>query len=281
MTQLLHVELQADKVEQHLQSLVNGIENLEAVEADLGLDLRNMVELLGRYPHNDDIHHHGESVLEHIREVVQDVTEVTETGPQRHLLGLVALLHDLGKAYTYEWIDGKHTFRKHAEVSVKIAEAMLGELRRDDPEMYQHVLDLVRLHDAFMRLLEARKGTANLRYLNKFMREAIYTNGKLDDLLTFAKADSFRAQRFQESLAGAQGVLQDIREVEKRRKDEEALKRRCEALPPDTVAALRALLEVEAPDAADLLPDLKAVNKALGSQKLYSVLRQVEDIVRG
>jgi poly(A) polymerase len=279
--QLLEIELQATKLEDLIQLLIDGIEDLDATEAALGLDIRNMVKLLDSYVHNDDIHHHGETILEHIREVLQDVTEVTEAGPQRQLLGLIALLHDLGKAYTYELIDGKHTFRKHAETSVKLAEAMLGELRQDDPGMYQHVLDLVRLHDAFMRLHEARKGAANLRYLNKFMREALYTSGRVDDIVTFGKADSFRSKRYQDSLSSVEGILADIETTKRQREAEEALKRRREALPPDTVAALRTLLKAEAPDVVALLPDLKAINKALGGLKLYSVLRQVQSTVKG
>lgn len=282
---LLNVELQADKVEEYLQGLVDGIDNLEEVEEELGLDIRNMVKLLDQYPHNDDIHHHGESILEHIREVLEDVQTVTEgkDKQQRQLLGLVALLHDLGKAYTYELRDvggkKKHTFYKHAEISVKLAEAMLRQLRENNVDLYKRVLDLIRLHDIFMRLMDAQRGSKDLKYLNKFMRESVYLDDHLDDLVTFSKADSFRAKRFQDTLNGVEAILEDIRKVEQQQKEEEEARARRQALPPDVEADLRILLEAEAPDVAPLLPDLKEVNRALGRKKMYPLLRQVQDVV--
>lgn len=283
MTKLLHIDIRPEGVEHYLQMLVDGIADLDATEAELGLDIRNLVEHLGRYQHNDDQHHSGETVLEHIKWVVEDVRKVTEYEPirdRRPVLSLVALLHDLGKGYTYELIDGKHTFRKHAEVSVKLTKAMLWELRRDDPATYGRIEDLVRMHDAFMRLLEAQKTAKDLKYLNKFMRGPIYPKG-VRDLIWFSTADGMRAKRFSGTREGITGLMLDLQKVEKARTAESKLKARWDNPPPDLVLHITELLKDTAPDMVPLMPDLRQVNKALGEAKRYETLAKLRELVTG
>lgn len=248
---LLLDRLDPTKVEVYVQGLVDSIDDLEGAEKELGIDLRNMVKLLDEFPHNDDIHHNGETTLEHMRWVVEDLDALTKgwDAERRQLLNLAALLHDLGKAYTYELRDGKHTFHQHAKVSVKIAEKMLAKLRKDNAKLYQRVLDLVRLHDVFMQLINARaEGGGNRKYLNRLMREAIYTEGHLDDLITLSKADGNRAKRMGETLEGIEAILADLKIVEdERHRELEERKRRATPLP-EVVEAVRAILEKHVPE---------------------------------
>jgi hypothetical protein len=260
-----------------IQSLVDGIPDLDQAEKDLGLDLRGLVKLLDAHPHNDDIHHSGETPLEHIRWVLEDVPKVASGPEQQRLLGLVALLHDLGKAYTYELIEGKHTFRKHGKVSLKLTEVMLHELRDSDPQLYQRVCDLVRLHDIFMVLIEARKGAKDLKYLNKLLREPVYTEGHLDDLVAFSRADGFRAKRYQDTARGMDEILATIEG--QKRAAEEAKAQKEQALR-DHMEEIRQLL-VEAPEALAALPNLREVNKALGQRNRLDLIQRLQSLLAG
>lgn len=277
------VDLHVDDVEAYLQGLVDGIDDLDEAEKDLGIDLRNLTKLMAKYPHNDDIHHNGEDVLTHTKWVLEDVHKLVDSKDtqKRQLLTLVALLHDVGKAYTYEVIDGKHTFRQHGQKSVQIAEKMLAKLRKDNAKLYQRAIDLIRLHDMFMQLINGRQHSGgSTKYLNKLMREAIYLDGHLDDLVTFSKADGGRARRLDDTLENVEKVLDDLKRVEKKRRDEAEARARRQQLDPETEEALRELLEAEAPDVVEHLPDLKAVNRALGQAKRYDVLKKVREVTQ-
>jgi len=258
-----------------IQSLVDGIRDLDQAEKDLGLDIRGLVRLLDVHPHNDDIHHSGETTLEHIRWVLEDVPKVAESPEQERLLGLVALLHDLGKAYTYELIDGKHTFRKHAKVSLKLTEVMLADLRESDPQLYQRVCDIVRLHDVFMVLGEARKGAKDLKYLNRLLREPLYTEGHLNDLVAFSRADGFRARRYQDTAREMETILAII---EGQKREAEEAKARKEQAIRDHLEEIQQIL-AEVPEALAALPNLRAVNTALGKQKRLDLIQRIQSLL--
>jgi putative nucleotidyltransferase with HDIG domain len=274
-------DLDPDLIETYIQGLVDSIEDIDAAEAELGLDLRNMVQLLDEFPHNDDIHHNGETTLTHTRWVLEDLQEIAKDKDetQRHMLNLVALLHDLGKAYTHEVIDGKHTFRQHAKVSVGIAKKMLAQLQKDDAQLYKRILTLVEHHDLFMNLVEARKSSSgNKRYINKLLRSAIYLGGQLDDLITFSKADGARAQRMQETLDGMLEVLDDLHPVESDRAEEARQQQLRDRPPAETVEAVRSILQEEAPELVSLLPNIRRVNQELGKARRYDVLKRIEEV---
>ncbi len=286
MTKLLDLDFRSEKVEIYLQMLVDGIDDLNATEAELGIDIRNMVKILGKYTHNDDQHHNGETILEHIQWVLEDVQNTTEDKrpdglqDRRQILSLVALLHDLGKGYTHAILDGRHTFWKHAEISTKLTRAMLWELRRDDPYTYERIEDLVRLHDAFIHLLNAQKTAEGFKYIKRFMQERIYPEG-LQDLIWFYYADGARAKRFSETRKEVESLMQNIKQVEQERANAKSVKARWANPPEALVDSIHTLLESEALDSISLLPDLKAVNKALGKEKQYEVLMKIRKLVEG
>lgn len=280
---VLDLDVAADKVEDVLQMLVDGIDDLEDVEKELGLDVRNLVRRMGQFEHNDDVHHHGETVLRHTKEVLEDLDKLTEgmDAERRQVLRLAALLHDVGKAYTHEILDGKHTFYEHAKKSVEIAEKMLAGLARERRDLYDRVLDLVRLHDTFMTLLASREQSkGSLRYLNKFRRERIVMEDNLDDLVTLTKADAGRARRLAETLEGIDGIFEDLRKVEERDRAELARRERAQANAERRKDEVRALFETEGVgELADLLPDISAVNRELGKRKLYNLLKGFKQIL--
>jgi len=280
---LRDIEITADRAEDVLQDLIDGIDDLEGVEGKLGLDIRNMRTLMRSFKHDADEYHNGEDVLEHTKWVLQDVEKLTKDmdAERKLVIRLAALLHDMGKAYTFEVIDGKHTFRKHAEKSVELAEAMLARHRKDLGSLYDRVIALVAKHDALMVLLGARAGAKNTKYLNKFMRESIYMGGHLDDLMTLAKADGNRAKVREKTLADIEGVLEDIAQVE--RDQVEAVKAK-ERLDREFVRRLPEIHEIMVqegfPDAAKAktLPEVQAM---LGQAKQYDLIKRIRSMLEG
>lgn len=281
---LRDIEVTADKAEDILQGLIEGIDDLEDVERKLGLDIRNMTSLMRQFDHNADEYHNGEDVLTHTKWVLEDVQELTEDmdDERKLVIRLAALMHDLGKAYTFEiQPDGSHTFRKHAEKSVVLVEALLRKHRKDLGDLYQRVVDLVEKHDAFMVLLNARKDAKGLKYLNKFMQGAIYLGGHIEDLMTLAKADGNRSKVRQQTLDDIEAVLADIKEVERQREEEakakEALAREFERKLPE----IRELLEAEGlPEAAEV-GTLSEINAILGKSKRYDLIKRIRSMLGG
>jgi putative nucleotidyltransferase with HDIG domain len=281
---LRDIEITADKAEDILQGLIEGIDDLEEVERKLGLDIRNMTSLMRQFDHNADEYHNGEDVLTHTKWVLEDVQELTEgmDDERKLVIRLAALMHDLGKAYTFEvQEDGSHTFRKHAEKSVVLVEALLKRHRKDLGDLYQRVVDLVEKHDAFMVLLNARKDAKGLRYLNKFMRGAIYMGGHIEDLMTLAKADGNRSKVRQQTLDDIEAVLADIKQVERQREEEakakEALAREFERRLPE----IQALLEAEGLSEAAGAGTLSEINAILGKNKRYDLIKRIRSMLGG
>jgi putative nucleotidyltransferase with HDIG domain len=284
-----NIEITADNVEEVIGSLLAGVDDIDGAEKTTGLDLRSMITLLKKLPHNDDLFHNGETILQHMQWVLADLDEVSKTkdAATRQLLKVVALLHDLGKAYTHEFHvvkEGdppKNTFYEHATKSVAVAEALLAKQREQLGDLYQRILDLVRLHDVFLSLAHARKqhGGGSVGYLKDFLREAVVIDGHLDTLLTFAKADSARAKAESGSLASLQDVMADIEKAEAKKLEAIRAKERQRANWVTKQPEIRALLEAEAPEAVADLPDYAAMRETLGRGLKYKLIKQIERII--
>lgn len=276
------IEITAGSAEQVLQSLIDDVEGIEAAEARLKLDIRGMVKLLGQFQHNDDLYHNGEVVLEHMRWVLEDLDKLSDgkDAATRQLLSIAALLHDVGKAYSYEFKStkpgepAKHTFHGHALKSVAVAEVLLAKHRAALGDAYQQILDLVRLHDSFLSLAATRSTQGGgVKYLDNFLREAIYTGKRLDLLITLAKADSNRSKAEAGSLQRIEDVLADIAKAEQIRAEAEAKKAREHESWMEKQPEIRAFLEAEgAAEAVKALPDLPKTMQALGRIKRQDLM---------
>jgi len=284
--QLLLEELDPERVEEYIDGLVHSIEDLEGVEQELELDLKGLTKSLRELEHSDDLYHNGETVLEHIKWVLEDVHRLTSDKDQelRGVLGLAAILHDLGKAYTHKVSPaGRHQFHGHAQTSVAITERLVLRLEKENADLAELLIQLVKHHDSFLALINAKrdkkKSKSSLKYLNKFMREAIYTKGHLNTLLLFTKADSARSKVFDDTLHGMDEVLEDLAKVEARAGEEAKCRADRERRIQEQMGPIREMLEEEAPGVADLLPDIKAVKRALGQSKRYGVLKKLDQIV--
>jgi len=282
---LLKEDLDPEQVEVYIRELVDGIDDLDKVEKELGIDLRNVTKFLKEFKHNDDLHHNGETVLEHIKWVLQDLRKLTKDKDQevKKLLAVVAVLHDLGKAYTHEVTpEGRVKFYGHAEKSVEIADRLLAKVRKENADLAELIIGLVRHHDKFLALINVRRKEqvgGKTKYLNKFLRDALYTKGHIDKLLLFTRADSSRARSLDDTLSGIDDVLGDIRKVEQRAQDEAKAQERAQQSVQRNLPKLRALLEPEVPEAAAKLPNMSEVNRELGQRKRYDLLKEVKRII--
>lgn len=238
-------------------------------------DISNLVPLMKSIIHNDDNYHNGETIFEHTVHVIEDLEKVRPAIMDKetlNILNLAALFHDVGKAFTYQYIDGKHTFRGHNDVSVAIAKAFLDH--HDMTLDKQRVLDLIEHHDAFMVLHMAKKNAKGLSYLSKFMRGPIYKKGHMQDLIILSKADSYRSKINNETNDSINQIIEDIEEVE-RFKIIQAKKKEAELKAFETKEnEVRALLVEES--GALLNYNLKSVRTALGSKKRYDLLKSLK-----
>lgn len=107
--------------------------------------LENMVFLLGVIPElkfmvgfNHKHPHHHLDVWNHTLEVVRNVDSDLE-------LRMAALLHDVGKPFSYQEGEVRH-FHGHPEVSARMTQIILERLGYDK-EFIQNVFYLVRTHD--------------------------------------------------------------------------------------------------------------------------------------
>ena len=280
---LLDIKITKDSIEQILQGLISDVDDIDGAEKSLGLDLRNMIKLMHKFPHNDDLHHNGESVMEHVRQVIEAVDEVVDGKDpiQSQLLGIVALMHDLGKAYTYVNREGKHTFYDHMKVSVNIAEVLLAKHREKLGELYGRIISLIRHHDLFLTMVNLRaESGGNLKYLKPLLRETVYLEEHIDDLLTFSKADSYRAKCYAEKLKDAEGVVEDLYRYEKQQADAVIEKQRQKEMFQQKKQEIRGLLEKEAPEAVESLSDQSTVNEALGRLKRYDIIKKIQEMIK-
>jgi putative nucleotidyltransferase with HDIG domain len=283
---LRKLEITSANLEEVIKQLVASVDDLDAVEAKLGVSLRNMTELMKQGVHNDDLYHNGETVLTHIGWVLDDANKLSANMDEekRTLMKLTALFHDMGKTYTYKFDPErqKHTFHGHPELSVEIAKVLLAKHKESLGKLYQHVLDFTRLHDVFYALAHERSqsGEGNTKYVRRFMQEAIVQDGLAKDLLEFARADSFRARSHAEKIKEAEGVIADLEKEKERAAEEAALKARIREREQAAIPQIRERLEAEAPEAAEKLPDLKAAMEVLNRMKRYDILQWIMKLTR-
>jgi putative nucleotidyltransferase with HDIG domain len=271
-----------------IAELIHPVEGVQITVPGKGTFTVTVKDLLARLYtlyHNDDKHHNGESLIQHISEVYDAVEAETMGWPEerRDLLRATALLHDLGKAYTHEYKNGRHTFYGHNEVSRDLAQTLLWEAI-DWPDFSEQVFDLVLYHDVFFALMNNRVHAKGLKYLKKFARHPVSHGAQLENLVAFARADSGRSRTFQtETLVGIDTILSDLgkyrAQATAKTREREAQSRRVEVNLEQHWDEIASLIESAVPGGSTLLPDLKAVNRELGSAKRYDVIKAIQTIL--
>ena len=94
----------------------------------------------------DETWHSEGGVLTHTKMVLDEVEKINSISDEdREILNWVALLHDIGKIYTTEIIDGKVSSPRHSKRSYHIAMGLLDKSYLSDRDKLE-VLNLIRLH---------------------------------------------------------------------------------------------------------------------------------------
>jgi len=121
------------------------------------------------------------------------------------------------------------------------------------------------------------------KYLRKFTEKAVSVGEQLENLAMFARADSSRARTIQQTLDEIRLVMADVveyrakAEQQKLEKEEAAIKLQENIVKyHDEIAAL---VDAVVPGLSSELPDIKAVNKGLGTAREYRVLKQLQAIL--
>ena len=115
----------------------------------------------------------------HIYDVFSHTMISVENAPKDLTIRLAMLLHDIGKPYTKETVDGVDRFHEHHLKSVEIATDILSRLNVSN-KIKNEVLELILLHDR--EIIESPKAVRRL------LSQLQYTN--LDNLLAVKKADA-------------------------------------------------------------------------------------------
>jgi len=274
--------ISAENAEETLQALIDDLEDVSALDDNMVSSIKDLNKMLSTYTHTANQYHNGETVMQHTKWVLEDIDRLTKDKDEttKKVLKLVALLHDVGKAYTCEVQpdNGRHTFHGHDKESFKIAQALLAKHRESLGEIYQRVIDLVRLHDTFMKIDHERLGkpTSSTGYLKKLFKEKMYIEGHIDDLVTFTKADSARSKAIESTLASIESTLEDMKKSERQTEEKRIEKQRQENNFRQNIPTIRKILEKECPSAIDALPNWSAVNAVLGKETKYDTIKKIK-----
>lgn len=281
------LDVDASSLEARLAELIARVPARGARVGDC--DLRRLVARMAEVRHSDDEHHNGETVLEHTRSVLEDLAPlVAGWEPARtRRLRVAVMLHDLGKVPAHAWNEEKqkHTFYGHHLHSVNIGRRLLAPFAEGTPGELDHLLDLVRCHDVFFQLAQARPAGGGTRYLRRFAAEPVSAGESLEDLATIARADSQRARSREATHRQIDQVVADLarfREEEgERRREQEATAARQAANLVARHDEIAALLEAAEPGLSALLPDLRAVRVRLGERGEIEVIKAVQAMLDG
>lgn len=152
--------------------------------------------------------HHHKDVFYHTLKVLDNVANMTESVKLRY----VALVHDIAKPKTKEFIPGKGwSFHNHEEVGARMLPG-IGESLRLPKEMTKYAQKLTRLHLRPIALTEEEVTDSAYRRL------LVQAGEHLEDLLTLCRADitSQNPRRVQRHLQNFDFVVKRLQEVEEK-----------------------------------------------------------------
>ncbi len=152
--------------------------------------------------------HYHKDVFYHTLQVVDNIAGATDKIELRY----AALVHDIAKPHTKEFVTGKGwTFHNHEEVGARMLPA-IGKRLRLPNEMTQYAKKLTRLHLRPIALtVEEVTDSAYRRLL-------FQAGDELEDLLTLCRADitSQNPKRVQKHLSNFDFVVKRLEEVEEK-----------------------------------------------------------------
>ena len=135
---IFSLEITPDNVEQVLAQIFNKVLAFKQYRNRINNNAKPLIlRNLKKYVHSNDDNHYGESILEHTKKVLSNIEQLSSNMDEKtkQLMRLVAVCHDLGKAFTHglKNVEGgkKHTFYNHAKQSVRILKQIINEQSRE------------------------------------------------------------------------------------------------------------------------------------------------------
>lgn len=277
--------------EQQIQELLDNIDHTSEAVQQAKFDYKNLVRDLKTVVHSDDDFHIGESILDHMKQVLINVIELTKDWPKKkqNIMRLTAFLHDIAKPETFAVNDqGKHTFYGHPDRGYEVSKAILDQFTEESEDLREYAAKLVKYHHHLTSLVHAKEELGDrdtLKYLKGFIKSGMAAEDTFNDLATFAKADSMTAQALAQSLKGIEVVSGDIdkynaAEKEKAEKEEQ-LKAKERVLMQDKDRLSQLLRDNSALTGPEIerlasLGDRATLNKELGQRKEYGAIKAIQ-----
>jgi len=236
---------------------------------------RELAETMRATVHTDP-HHHGESVLEHTMEVLQDVGVMyPDDNPSSDLMKTVAAWHDTGKPATARIEKGRTMFVGHAAESERLAkEAGLSE----------EACALVGQHHDLIHLMNNAKNELD-RPIAELADSKVARMGLIDQLIAFAFIDARRNLDFEETARKLVPIVERVRMACSKTGLKRARAARIEEGKTLRLQQARDfLIERGYPEAAAVLPDFPAARAILGETKkkeAWQTIRDLDDVLAG
>lgn len=285
-------QMRVETFEDQIIELIKGIDLTSDAVKELNFDFKNLVSELNRVKHSDDDFHVGETVMDHMKMVLQNVNRLTQGWDEkkRNMMRLTAFLHDIAKPETFELRDTKATFYGHPDRGYAITKVLLTQFKEESEELRDYVAMLVKYHHSLYQLTDAKnklKDPNQLSYLKGFIRAGLATEDSLKDLTTFAMADSMTPKALEEAVNGAKIITEDVKRYKAMQEAADQLEkekaRRALTKLGDTKALKRVLSTFLTPQELQavlgMAPNLQAMNTALGKMRKFEAIKALKSYV--
>jgi len=284
--------MKVETFEVQILELIEGIDHTSDAVKDLNFDFKNLVNELNRVKHSDDDFHIGESIMDHMKAVLENINRLTKGWDEkkRNMLRLTAFLHDIAKPETFEMRNNKATFYGHPDRGYAITKVLLTQFKGESEDLRDYVATLVKYHHTLYQLTDAKnklKDPKQLSYLIGFIRAGLATEESLKDLSVFAMADSMTPKSLEEAVTGAKIISEDVKKYKAMQEAADRMQLEKEKKMQDKMRNYKALHHILAPflteEELNLVlrkaPDLSAMNKELGTMRKFEAIKALKTYV--
>ncbi|MFZ4795940.1 MAG: HD domain-containing protein [Bacteroidia bacterium] len=281
---LLSMDINPDNIDEVLKQIDSEIETITGKKEDL---LQKMNDII----HSADDYHKGESILEHTKEVLQNIENMADeiTGINDNalkLLRLVALFHDIGKVYTFAITKKndktKHTFYSHAAKSVEVLKLLISKDLAEDSNFHHDLTELVKAHNSMMDLLASKKGD-DPAYVKRLVESTIGKRDLIKQLNIFMKADSMTEHAMKETLKTINSITEDVPRYHTQLKEKENRAAAIDQMIVDKKDEVEELLNIELPNDTNrlmaLYPNIGQIRGEIMKAKRKDILGKLNIII--
>ena len=281
---LLSMDINSDNIDEVLKQIDSEIETITGKKEDL---LQKMNDIT----HSADDYHKGESILEHTKEVLQNIENMADeiTGINDNalkLLRLVALFHDIGKVYTFAITTKndktKHTFYSHAAKSAEVLKLLISKELAEDSNFHHDLTELVKAHNSMMDLLASKKGD-DPAYVKRLVESTIGKRDLIKQLNIFMKADSMTEHAMKETLKTINSITEDVPRYHTQLKEKVDRAAAIDQMIVDKKDEVEELLNIELPNDTNrlmaLYPNIGQIRGEIMKAKRKDILNKLNIII--